>query len=48
MDLHIGVEQAVYQEIGLQVNAIVAIGLEGDGARRQPVSHHDAGIEAEI
>jgi hypothetical protein len=46
--LHIGVEQVVNQQIGLQMNAIAAIGLEQDGAWRQPVSHHDADIEAEI
>src|SRR5260370_30083166 len=48
MDLHSGVEQAVNQQIGLQINAIAAIGLEQDGTRRQPVFHHDASIEAEI
>ena len=48
MDFQIGVEQAVYQEIGAKVNAIEAVGLEQDGARHQAVLHEDAGIQPKI
>jgi len=48
MDFQIGVEQAVYQEIGAKVNAIAAVGLEQDGARHQAVLHEDAGIQPKI
>ena len=48
MDFQIGVEQAVYQEIGAKVNAIAAVGLEQDDARHQAVLHEDAGIQPKI
>ena len=48
VDADVGIEQIVDQEIGAQVNAVAAVGLERDHARRQPVLHHDAGVEAEI
>jgi hypothetical protein len=48
VDLQIGIEQPIDQEIGAEVNTIAAIGLEQDGARHQPVLHKDASIEPEI
>ena len=48
MDFNIGIKQVVDQEISAKVNAIAAIGLEQDGARRQPVLHDNASIESQI
>ena len=48
MDLQICIKQAVDQEIGAEMNAIAAIGLEQDGARHQSVLHEDAGVEPKI
>jgi hypothetical protein len=48
MNFQIGVEQAIYQQIGAEVNAIAAIRLEQDRARHQPAFHENASIESEI